>query len=85
MRSVPWHAGQFKQKAYMLKILKKVAAYIAITLGVMYGYEFLTGESLSTLPGKIINKLYHPEVRTKSGNPHYYKEPEETIPETERQ
>lgn len=58
-----------------MKSLKKIAFYSLILIAVIYGYEYVTGESLSTLPKKIVNALYHPEIRTKSANPHYYEDP----------
>lgn len=64
----------------MLKLIKKIALYIAVIIGIIYGYQFLTGKSITSLPKEIGDKLGRGETRTESANPHYYKDPAKYIP-----
>ena len=64
----------------MFKLLKKIAIYILIILGIIYGYQFLTGKSIATLPREINDKLQQKETQTESTNPHYYRDPAKNMP-----
>lgn len=64
----------------MTKLLKKISFYLVIFLGIFFGYQFLTGKSLTTLPGEIVDLLMHEEARTKSTNVHYYNDPSKRVP-----
>ena len=63
----------------MLNLLKKFSLYLIILLGVLYGYKYLTGKSIATLPQEIVNKL-HEKSPTDSTNPKYYNNPAEQMP-----
>jgi len=67
----------------MLSLLKKIALYIIILLGIIYGYQYMTGKSIATLPQEIVNKL-HEKGPTDSTNPRYYKNPAEQLPKNQR-
>lgn len=64
----------------MSKRLKKITFYLVIFLGIFYGYQFLTGKSITTLPGEIVDLLMQQEPRTKSTNVNYYNHPEKRVP-----
>jgi hypothetical protein len=63
----------------MSNLLKKIAIYGIIALGVIYGYRFLTGKSITTLPRDMVNKFYE-KGPVESTNPKYYKDPAESLP-----
>jgi len=56
----------------MFALLKKIVLYSLIALGVMYGYRYMTGKSITTLPREIVNTLQQ-KGSTESTNPQYYK------------
>ena len=58
----------------MARLLKKVALYALVLLGVVFGYQYLTGKSIATLPGDIVAKL-NQKGPTESTNPKYYQDP----------
>ena len=64
----------------MLDSLKKIAIYTIIILGIMYGYQYMTGKSIATLPREIVNKLQQNDPAAKSANPKYYSDPEKNMP-----
>lgn len=64
----------------MLGFLKKIVIYLIPLLGIMYGYQYMTGKSLSTLPGEIVDKLQQKDTSGKSTNPVYYSDPEKQLP-----
>jgi hypothetical protein len=64
----------------MSKLQKKIMLYLVIFLGIFYGYQYMTGKSITTLPGEIVDLLMHQEPRTKSTNVHYYNDPEKRVP-----
>lgn len=64
----------------MLKLLKKITFYLIIILVIMYGYHFMTGKSITTLPREIVDKLQQKDTRTESTNPRYYTDPAKDIP-----
>ena len=63
----------------MLNLLKKIALYVIILLGVIYGYQYMTGKSIATLPRDVVNKFYE-KGPAESTNPKYYKDPAERMP-----
>ena len=64
----------------MFNLLKKIALYVLIILGIMYGYQYMTGKSIATLPRDIVGKLQE-KGPTQSTNPQYYKKnPADQIP-----
>lgn len=63
----------------MINLIKKIALYLLILLGVMYGYRYVTGKSITTLPGEIVNKLQQ-KGPAESTNPKYYSDPAEKMP-----
>lgn len=63
-----------------MQSLKKMALYILLILGVIYGYQFLTGKSIATLPREIVDKLQQKDTATESSNPHYYRDPGRNLP-----
>ncbi len=66
----------------MSGLLKKVACYALVVLGIFYGYQWLTGKSITTLPGEIVAKIQgagNGSVPDKSTNPKYYTNPDERM------
>jgi hypothetical protein len=63
----------------MIDLIKKSALYVLIILGIIYGYQYVTGKSIATLPREIVNKLQQ-KGPTESTNPKYYKDPTEKVP-----
>ena len=64
----------------MFKLVKKIALYLIITLGIIYGYHDMTGKSIATLPRDIVNKLQQKDTRTESTNLRYHTDPAKNIP-----
>ena len=64
----------------MFGLLKKIALYLIIILGIIYGYQFMTGKSITTLPKEIADKLLKKDTKTESTNPHYYNDPAKNLP-----
>jgi hypothetical protein len=62
----------------MFNLLKKIALYLIVILGIIYGYQYLTGKSIATLPQEIANK-FKGKGPSESTNPKYYKDPEERV------
>ena len=63
----------------MINFIKKIALYLLILLGIMYGYQYVTGKSITTLPREIVNKLQQ-KGSGESTNPKYYSDPAKTMP-----
>ena len=63
----------------MSNLIKKIALYVLIILGIIYGYQSITGRSIATLPREIVDKLQQ-KGPAESTNPKYYKDPAGTIP-----
>lgn len=63
----------------MFNLLKKIAIYGIILLGVIYGYQYMTGKSITTLPRDVVNKFYE-KGPAESTNPKYYQDPAERLP-----
>jgi hypothetical protein len=63
----------------MSALLKKIALYVIVILGILYGYKYFTGKSLGTLPAEIVN-FFHQQGPAKNANPVYYKNPAEEMP-----
>jgi hypothetical protein len=63
-----------------MNLLKRFALYLFIILGLIYGYQYITGKSLTTLPRELYNKLQQKDTRTESANPKYYSDPSKYIP-----
>jgi hypothetical protein len=49
-----------------------------VLLGIFYGYRYMTGKSITTLPGEIVSKL-HEKGPAESTNPKYHKNPDERL------
>jgi len=64
----------------MLKLLKKCIFYFIVILGIIYGYQYMTGKSIATLPREIVNTLQQKDTRTESANPRYYRDPAKYMP-----
>ena len=63
----------------MSNLIKKIALYVLIILGVIYGYRYITGKSIATLPREIVDKLQQ-KGPAESTNPKYYRDPAGNIP-----
>jgi hypothetical protein len=63
----------------MFILLKKIALYVIILLGIIYGYQYMTGKSITTLPRDVVNKFYE-KGPAESTNPKYYKDPANSLP-----
>ena len=63
----------------MSNLLKKYAIYLIVILGIIYGYQYMTGKSIATLPGKIADKLKQKVTGVESINPQSYRDPEKNI------
>jgi len=70
----------------MPKSIKKILVYVLMLLGIIYGYRYLTGESIVDLPMKIHNKIHETDsdAPKESTNPHYYTDPAKRLPEDMR-
>jgi len=66
----------------MPKSLKKLIVYCLVIVGVIYGYQLVTGKSIATLPGELVDKIQSigSTPQTESTNPHYYTDPEKSMP-----
>jgi|GEM_PF-2417184 len=64
----------------MIRLLKKFALYAIVILGVVYGYQLMTGKSIATLPREIVDKLQQKNTATESANPNYYRDPAKDLP-----
>jgi len=66
----------------MPESIKKIIGYVVVIVGVIYGYQFLTGKSIATLPGEIVYKIQQigATPQAESTNPHYYTDPESRMP-----
>ena len=64
----------------MIELLKKIAIYLILILGIIYGYQYITGKSITTVPREIVDKLQQKDTRTESTNPQYYIDPAKKIP-----
>ena len=66
----------------MFGLLKKIVGYTLVALGVFYGYQWITGKSLMTLPQEIVAKIQGTgsgSTPAKSTNPKYYTNPDERV------
>jgi len=63
-----------------MRSLKKIALYVLAIVGVMYGYQFITGKSIATLPREIVDKLQQKDTAKESSNPRYYRDPGRNLP-----
>lgn len=57
-----------------MRLIKKIVLYAIILLGVIYGYQQMTGKSITTLPREIVDKLQD-RGPAQSTNPHYMQDP----------
>lgn len=64
----------------MIGLLKKCALYLLAILGVIYGYQVMTGKSIATLPREMVDKLQQKDNATESSNPRYYRDPGKDLP-----
>jgi len=60
----------------MSNLLKKYAIYLIVILGIIYGYQYMTGKSIATLPREIADKLQQKITGAGSINPKDYRDPE---------
>ncbi|MBB5346711.1 hypothetical protein JWG42_02615 [Desulfoprunum benzoelyticum] len=63
----------------MVNLFTKTAIYLLILLGIAYGYHYLTGRSIVTLPRDIVARLQEKSAPSESTNPRYYKTPDENL------
>lgn len=56
----------------MFNLIRKIVIYSIVLLGIIYGYRYLTGKSIATLPQEIVSK-FQEKGSTESTNPQYYK------------
>ena len=63
----------------MVHLIKKMAIYLLILLGLAYGYRYMTGKSITTLPRDIVDTLQEKSPPSDSTNPRYYKKPDEDL------
>jgi hypothetical protein len=56
----------------MFKLLKQIALYLLVLLGIIYGYQYMTGKSIATLPQEI-SKKFQGKGPDESTNPKYHK------------
>jgi len=59
----------------MSNLLRKFATYLIVILGIMCGYQYMTGKSLATLPREIADKLQQKATRVEYINPQDYRDP----------
>lgn len=64
----------------MINLIKKLAIYLVILIGIAYGYHSLTGRSIINLPGDIVARLQKKGPATESQNPKYYTDPAKRMP-----
>jgi hypothetical protein len=66
----------------MPKSLKKLILYFLVTVGIIYGYQLVAGKGIATLPGELVDKIQSigSTPQTESTNPHYYTDPEKSMP-----
>jgi hypothetical protein len=64
----------------MFELLKKIVIYLIPVVGIIYGYQYMTGKSIATLPREIVDKIQQKDTATESTNPHYYSDPEKRMP-----
>jgi len=62
-----------------MKFIKKIALYLIIILGIMYGYQAITGRSITTLPQEIASK-FNEKGSSESTNPKYLSDPAKRMP-----
>ncbi len=62
----------------MSTLLKKIALFIIVFLGILYGYKYFTGKSLARLPAQI-NAFFQQKAATKNTNPVYYESPQQEM------
>ncbi len=68
----------------MFELLKKIACYALVVLGIFYGYQWITGKSITTLPQEIVAKIQgtgKSSAPAKSTNLKYYKKTEDRMQE----
>lgn len=64
----------------MIGSLMKLALLVLIVLGIIYGYQFMTGKSIATLPQEIVDKIQHKDPATNTTKSRYYTDPEKSMP-----
>lgn len=58
----------------MSKLVKKIVLYGALLMAIFYGYRYITGKSITTLPGDLAGKL-NQKGPAESTNPRYHQDP----------
>ena len=66
----------------MVDLIKKIALFAVALFGVVYGYQYMTGKSITELPGEIVARIQNgpkSEQATpgsgQSTNPRYLQDP----------
>jgi hypothetical protein len=62
-----------------VSLVKKLVLYAILIFAVCFGYQTMTGKSITTLPGEISQKLNGPQQK-QSTNPRFYPDPEKRLP-----
>lgn len=57
-----------------MPLIKKIALYAILLLAIIYGYQMMTGKSITTLPREIVDKLQD-KGPAESTNPRYMQDP----------
>ena len=72
----------------MVDLVKKLALFAVALYGVVYGYHYMTGRSITALPGEIVARIQNSssseQATQNSGhstNPRYLQDPVKRSPE----
>lgn len=71
----------------MPKLIKKILVYLLVFIGISYGYQFITGKSIATLPGELVKQIQNigSTSQTESTNPRYHKDPAKYLSEDRKE
>ena len=58
----------------MIRLVKKIILYGALLVAIIYGYQYMTGKSIATLPRELAGKL-NQKGPAESANPKYQQDP----------
>ena len=58
----------------MIRFVKKIVFYAALLVAIIYGYQYITGKSIATLPKELAGKL-NQKGPAESTNPKYQQDP----------
>lgn len=72
----------------MVDLVKKLAVFAVALFGVVYGYQYMTGRSITALPGEIVARIQNGPSSEQaapgseqSTNPRYMQDPAKRSPE----